>query len=121
MTTLTNQAGDALAVVGKGKVEWGIFNKMAGGPIHTGAIGKAFSGSGVQQIVPNTWYGTLFGTCHQATNATLLQSGVSSTVTDIYPHWSTFASTVAYGNYGGGLPRTSLAVIGAMQKAESQE
>lgn len=101
MKSLNDKAGDSLAVVGKGKV-WG----LPGTPIHTGASSSNFPGSGMIKLVPDSWYGTLYGTCHQFSNATLLMSGISNTVVDIYPHWSTFLSTAVYGNYGGGLMRS---------------
>ena len=47
--------------------------------------------------------GTTFGFCHQATNATLLNAGFSNVVTDIFPNYSTYVTTMLYGNYGGGL------------------
>lgn len=47
--------------------------------------------------------GTTFGWCHQAANATLLRAGFSNTVAEIFPNYSTYATTFLYGNYGGGL------------------
>ena len=81
----------------------GPFRSLPGDPIHTGAIAKNFSSNGVSKIASNWQYGTIFGTCHQAANATLLAGGINRTVADIYPQWSTYATTFVYGNYGGGL------------------
>ncbi|MCB9771318.1 MAG: VCBS repeat-containing protein [Candidatus Omnitrophica bacterium] len=82
--------------------------KFAGGTLlHTGAVSSSFPGGEIVKLpFGNNFlngYGTVFGVCHQATNATLLVSGISSTVWDLAPHWSTFASTITYGNYGGQL------------------
>jgi hypothetical protein len=75
--------------------------------LHTGVSSSAFPGAGMERLAfGNSFldgYATVFGVCHQASNATLLASGISSTVWDLAPHLSTFASTAVYGNYGGQL------------------
>lgn len=74
---------------------------------HTGAVSSSFPSTGIQPLVFGsdffTGYATFFGVCHQATNATLLSSGISSTVWDISGQWTTILSTMTYGNYGGQL------------------
>ena len=73
---------------------------------HSGAIASNFPGEGIENISVlglkgNAIYGTLFGTCHQATNQTLFGGGLSNTVWNL--GWEFKASTAIYGNYGGGL------------------
>ncbi len=51
----------------------------------------------------NSWEYATFGVCHQATNATLLNGNVSSTILNIDPSWDMFVTTAVYGNYGGQL------------------
>jgi RHS repeat-associated protein len=55
----------------------------------------------VQKINP-LFYGT-WGTCHQATNLTLLNAGVSQTTLTLEGSWSMYVTTAVYGNYGGQL------------------
>ncbi|MBU2541138.1 MAG: RHS repeat-associated core domain-containing protein, partial [Candidatus Omnitrophica bacterium] len=118
MNKLTNKVGDALAVTGKGAKSGGLSKIIPGtqlDPIHVGAISSKFPKAGAPKPSVGWWYGTLFGTCHQASNATLLAGGISSTVVNVYPHWSTFLSTAVYGNYGGGLIRSVATAINANQ------
>ncbi len=116
LTTLVGENEKVLAIVGE-DVKSGGLSKLKLGlqPKHIGAIGEDFTKSGMIKIAPDWWYGTLYGTCQQATNATLLMSGISNTVTGLYPHWSTYLSTTLYGNYGGGLPRSVYTGIQASQ------
>ncbi|MDD3375050.1 MAG: hypothetical protein PHY73_04935 [Candidatus Omnitrophica bacterium] len=44
-----------------------------------------------------------WGTCHQATNATLLKAGISFTILDLGVSWDMYVTTAVYGNYGGQL------------------
>ena len=91
---------DPVAVLATGKFGFGTL-------LHTGASSSSFSGAGIERLAFGNdflnGYATVFGVCQQATNATFLASGISSTVWDLAPHWSTFASTITYGNYGGQL------------------
>ncbi len=112
LSTLYDKNRDSLAVVGKGPKLGGLA-RLGLDPQHTGAIARDFPQSGIAKIFPNWGYATVFGTCQQATNATFLASGLSDTVLSLYPHWSTFASTVIYGNYGGGLVRSVVAGVQA--------
>ena len=97
--------GQSQPTVIMGKVTFGI------NELHTSAVSSTFSGMGGGSLPlgigssmnPLTGYGTFFGVCQQVTNATLLSSGVSSTVWNLAPGWSTVVSTMAYGNYGGQL------------------
>ncbi|MBF0593332.1 MAG: RHS repeat-associated core domain-containing protein [Candidatus Omnitrophica bacterium] len=92
-----------VAAIGEGSFGGGLF-------LHVGASSSSIASEGMEKLAfgyeanPLTGYATYFGVCHQASNATLLASGISSTVWDLTPHWSTVASTIAYGNYGGQLP-----------------
>jgi hypothetical protein len=52
-----------------------------------------------EKISPSSY--ASFGVCHTAANATLLNSGISSTMLDIDPSWDMFVTTAVYGNYGG--------------------
>ncbi|MEW6009602.1 MAG: hypothetical protein AB1629_08220 [Candidatus Omnitrophota bacterium] len=73
---------------------------------HSGGIVKNFPGQGIENISVlglkgNAIYATLFGTCHQATNQTFLMGGLANTVWN--QGWEFKATTIIYGNYGGGL------------------
>jgi hypothetical protein len=57
--------------------------------------------SSIQVLSPKA-YG-IWGTCHQATNATLLNGGTSSTIFTLAPSWDMYVTTALYGNYGGQL------------------
>lgn len=91
---------NSTAVLGTGKFG---FNTL----LHTGAVSSSFPGTAIGRLAFGhdflNGYATVFGLCHQATNATFLASGISSTAWNLAPHWSTFASTITYGNYGGQL------------------
>ncbi|MFH1777531.1 MAG: RHS repeat-associated core domain-containing protein [Candidatus Omnitrophota bacterium] len=107
---LTNPDVKMLALTVKGQSNpVAVLGTGSFGPnmLHTGAVSSSFPGSGIERLAFGhdflNGYATAFGVCHQASNATLLASGISSTVWDIAPHWSTFASTIMYGNYGGQL------------------
>lgn len=115
LTTLVGKDEAVLSIVGEDVKSGGLTKIKGFHPKHIGAIAKDFPESGITKIAPRWWYGTLYGTCQQATNATWLMSGISNTVTDIYPHWSTYLSTTLYGNYGGGLPRSIYTGIQASQ------
>jgi len=99
LKSLSSNYGETLAIVGKGNVQ-GAFKSLSLIPQHTGAIAKNFPGSGMKFLWPG-WGRAIFGTCHQVTNATLLAGGLSNTVAGIFPHYSTWATTALYGNYGG--------------------
>lgn len=83
------------------------YGEFGPGLLHTGAVSSTFPGSTIKDLVFghdfSTGYATFFGVCHTATNQTLLSSGISSTVFDLSPHWTTYATTLIYGNYGGQL------------------
>jgi len=49
----------------------------------------------------NPWTYATWGTCQQATNLTLLQAGISSTILDLGASWDMYVTTAVYGNYGG--------------------
>lgn len=115
--TLTDRSNNTLAVTGIGTKSGGLV-RIGLDPQHTGAIAKNFSGQGMKAIAPDWMYASLYGTCQQATNATLLAGGISDTVLSLYPHWSTFASTAIYGNYGGGLVRSVAAGVQANENYE---
>jgi hypothetical protein len=51
----------------------------------------------------NPWRYASWGVCHQATNMTLLNGGISSTTLTLGPSWDMFVTTAVYGNYGGQL------------------
>ena len=91
-------------VVGQGTITQGIFQMLPMKALHVGA---STNGNGVMQALPGGWlvYGT-YGVCHTASNLTMLQVGQSNTTLLNTPDWSTAASTVLYGNYGGGLLRS---------------
>jgi RHS repeat-associated protein len=75
------------------------------GSLHTGANSPNFP-KALNMKNPSSMpfqKGTTFGFCHQAANATLLKAGFSNTVAEIFPNYSTYATTFVYGNYGGGL------------------
>jgi RHS repeat-associated protein len=99
LKTFINNSGKASAIVGKGNVQ-GAFRSLSGIPQHTGGIVKNFHGAGMKTIWPG-WARGVYGTCHQVTNASLLTGGLSNTVAGVFPHWSTWATTAIYGNYGG--------------------
>ncbi len=115
MTTYIDHKGNPLAVFGTSQIELGIFKFLPGGAIHTGGIANTFHGGGMVQI-PNATYAS-YAVCHQATNITLLEGGVANTVMFDSPNWSTTASTLVYGNYGGGLIRA----VGAGIQARNDE
>ncbi|MBU2541140.1 MAG: RHS repeat-associated core domain-containing protein [Candidatus Omnitrophica bacterium] len=114
LTTLYDKNGNSLAVVGKAPKSGGL-TRLGLESRHTGAITRDFPNSGILKKFPEWGYATVFGTCHQATNATFLASGISDTVLSLYSHWSIFTSTVIYGNYGGGLMRSMATGIQANQ------
>jgi len=68
------------------------------GAQHSSANALAVSGPRLNPFRYATW-----GTCHQATNMTLLQGGISSTIMTLGPSWDMFVTTAVYGNYGGQL------------------
>jgi hypothetical protein len=102
-----SQKGEPIALVGKAPKIGGLSRIFPGeGVPHTGAsILSINGGNTIKQIAPTWTYGSLFGTCHQATNATLLRGGISSTVAGIFSDWEMKATTIIYGNYGGALPQ----------------
>ena len=69
----------------------------------------------------NPWRYATWGTCHEATNLTLLKSGVSSTVADLIPSWDMHLTTAVYGNYGGLLGNRIWAGIHAGRNYEGGE
>lgn len=71
--------------------------------------------------VPDAFYGSVYGVCHQGVNASLLSAGLSDTAFSLYPGWDTFLSTAIYGNYGGGLVRSTYAGISAAQEFRRDE
>lgn len=94
-----------LAIIGSDIKEGG-FTRFGFPARHTGAIVSKFPGSGMEDVSVlglkgDIIYAKLFGTCHQATNRTLLDGGLANTVWSM--GWDTKASTMVYGNYGGGL------------------
>ena len=111
LTTLSTESKEALAVVFSDKVEAGLFSKIPGA-IHTGASAANFPGVTGSYVrnVPALWYGTLYGTCHQAANTTLLESGLSNTMSEITRNWTTRVTDITYGTYGGGIPRSAVSI-----------
>ena len=73
--------------------------------LHSGATTRTFPYSKSFTPTYREFYGTLFGVCHQATNASLIKSGISNVLTDFVKGWEFRASTYIYGNYGSGLPQ----------------
>ena len=69
----------------------------------------------------NPWSYATWGTCHEATNLTLLKSGVSSTAADLIPSWDMHLTTAVYGNYGGQLGNRIWAGIYAGRNYEGGE
>ncbi len=110
MTTL----GGGRVVIGQGRIDSGVFRLLPLPAMHTGASAV---GSNGMQVLPGGWlvYGT-YGVCHTCTNITALKAGYSNTVITNNPHWSTIASTIVYGNYGGGLIRAVGAGITAYRE-----
>jgi hypothetical protein len=115
MGTLVDKNNEVLGIMGKATKEGGL-TRIGLDPLHTGAITGNFPGAGINQLVPDWMYANLFGTCHQATNATLIAGGISSTVWNLTPHWTTFTTTIIYGNYGGALTSRIYSGIEAGQK-----
>lgn len=71
---------------------------------HTGVKTTSYTGNTI-----SPWHYGSWGVCHTTTNATLLSSGYSSTLSSLgLGGWSTHLSTFVYGNYGGGLYRSAL-------------
>jgi hypothetical protein len=71
---------------------------------HIGSSGKMPSPAALKVGNPSDM-GALYGitgVCHQVSNMSLLQSGLTNTV--LATSWDTYLSTFAYGTYGGGLP-----------------
>jgi RHS repeat-associated protein len=91
--------GDNKAAFGRGPIREGIFKRLPLPAVHTAA---SIPGGGGMQVIPGGWYvyGS-YGVCHTASNLTFLQAGVSNTALTASPGWSTVASTLVYGNYGG--------------------
>ena len=104
MMTYVNSDGNVAAIAESGPIQWGPL-KFLPGAIHTGGISTDFPASGMVRF-PDAVYASYL-VCHQATNITLLEGGVSNTVALGNPSWSTAASTLVYGNYGGGLLRAA--------------
>lgn len=80
------------------------------GAVHTGATSPNFLSTvntPQPSFIPYSKL-TTFGSCHQATNATLLKSGFSNVVTGTSGNYSTYITTAVYGNYGGGLVQKAL-------------
>lgn len=81
------------------------------GFMHVGAnTSNAISGRMTR--FPWAMYGT-YGVCHQMSNLTMSSAGFSNTAIFLVPNWSTTASALSYGNYGGGLIRDAGAAIQA--------
>ncbi|NTU50142.1 MAG: hypothetical protein HGA87_04530, partial [Desulfobulbaceae bacterium] len=69
-----------------------------------GALHSSANVIGIQAQTINPWSYAFWGTCHQATNVSLLQGGISYTLMDLSGNWSMAVTTAVYGNYGGQLP-----------------
>jgi hypothetical protein len=80
------------------------------GAQHSSANALTVSSSASQL---NPWRYATWGVCHQATNMTLLNGGISSTILDLGSSFDMFVTTAVYGNYGGQLGNRAFTSINA--------
>ncbi|MCA9405666.1 MAG: VCBS repeat-containing protein [Candidatus Omnitrophica bacterium] len=69
------------------------------GAQHSSVNTLTVASSSVSEL--NPWKYATWGVCHQASNASLLNGGISSNILNLGPSWDMFVTTAAYGNYGG--------------------
>ncbi len=86
------------------------------GAQHSSANALAVSGPQLNPSRYATW-----GVCHQATNMTLLQGGISSTILDLGPSFDMFVTTAVYGNYGGQLGSRAFTGANAYRNEERRQ
>ncbi len=92
LMTVKNRGGDALAVTGTRPLQ------KAPALTHIGAKASNFPVDKVLPVNKPTW--GFLATCHQMTNRTFLDAGLSNVV--LGQSWDTYLSTFVYGTYGGG-------------------
>jgi hypothetical protein len=74
------------------------FLKQLGAQHSSANVLNLSSGLKANPLTYATW-----GTCHQATNLTLLNADIPSTILNMGASWDMYVTTAVYGNYGGQL------------------
>jgi RHS repeat-associated protein len=116
LSAIVDSSGKQVGTLGVDRVRaFGLDKGLRGLAVnHTGVNMVGYTGKTINPFTYGFW-----GTCHQATNVGILNSGYSSTLMTMGKGgWSVGATTIIYGNYGGGLFHSVYAGINAYQGYE---